>query len=61
MLDISNHQGNANQNYNEISHLIRMGYHLEEERLSAEECWQKVKRIVIYIVSGRQYEDSSKN
>ena len=33
MLDITNHQGNANQNYNEISlHTCQDGYHQKEHK-----------------------------
>ena len=30
MLNISNHQGNTNQNHNEISHTWKNGYHQKE-------------------------------
>ena len=69
MLNITNHQGNANQNYNEVTpHTDQNGHH---QKCMNNICWEGCeKRETTYIVDGnvswyshygKQYEGSSEN
>ena len=70
MLNITNHQGNANQNHNEISpHTCQNGYHQKGKQIrSADEDVEKRQSLCTVNGNvnwcnhnGKQYRGSSKN
>ena len=40
-LSVTNYQGNANQNHNEVSpHICQDGYHYKKKKKTDNKCWQ---------------------
>ena len=69
MLNITNHQGNANQSHNEISpHVCQAGYHEEDRRQEHWKAHGKMEHLNIVGGNvnwsnhcGQEYGESSKN